>query len=109
MARNLQTLSKFDKNAQLNHAETVVGYAFVFENIVVYAKTFRETLRLLIGKKKFGAFLGAVKALVPYDEKYQKDSKKYRERKMERSILKRMGLSRRKMRNSKRLGQTELR
>jgi hypothetical protein len=109
-------LSRFDKTAQLNRAEItyVVGYAFVFENIVVYAKTFRETLRLLVGKKKFGTFLGAVKAVVPYDEyfvlyEYLKDSKKFRERQRERSVLKRMGLSWRKMRNLKRLGQTELR
>jgi len=113
LARNLQTKNRITQLCGKVEGSSVVGYAFVFENIVVYAETFRETLRLLVGRKKFGVFLGAVKAVVPYDEcfvlyEYLKDSKKYRERKMERSVLKRMGLSRRKMRNLKRLGQTEL-
>jgi hypothetical protein len=112
LARNLQTKNRITQLCGKVEGSYVVGYAFVFENIVVYAETFRETLRLLVGRKKFGVFLGAVKAVVPYDECFvlyeYLNSKKYRERKMERSVLKRMGLSRRKMRNLKRLGQTEL-
>lgn len=80
--------------------KTKVGYAYVFENIVVYDPPIE------LGKRKksqLGEFLGIVKALIPYDQYYVlyewlKQDPKYVQRQEIRKHLKRLGIKKREIR-----------
>ncbi len=98
----------------------VHGYAIVFENIVVYAEKSRSSLKDAVNfilnnkKKNFGERLGVIEGLVPLDPyrvtyQYLKQTKGFKHRQQEKKVLKKMKLSRGKMRLMKHRGQQELR
>lgn len=90
-----------------------VGYAWFFENAVIFGSAQDVISMKFGGRKNFGEFLGVVRGVVPQD-KFQvlyerlKDTAGYKKREQERAVLERLGLSRRKMRILKAHGQQVL-
>ena len=93
-----------------------VGYAWFFENIVVFdPRGASSMLSFLAGSKhkKLGEFLGVVKALIPTHPyyilyEYLRNTKGYKQRQKEARVLRRLGLSRREMKFMKQHGQQKL-
>jgi len=82
-----------------------VGYAWFFENTVIYG-TIQDVLTVLRSrnaKSKHGQFVGIVKGLIPVDPyyvlyEYLKHSKRFLQRQRERKFRHRMGITKQEMR-----------
>jgi hypothetical protein len=88
----------------------IVGFAWIFENAVVYgsiADVF-SILRSKVHRRKFGNFIGVVKGLIPQDEtfilfEYLHHDKRYLQRIRERAFNKRMKITQLQQRKQQKL------
>jgi len=87
-----------------------IGFAWVFENIVVYGSILDlfSFLRSKVHKRKAGNFIGVVKGLIPYNEtfilfEYLHHDKRYLQRMKIRAFNKRMKITRLQQRKQRKL------
>jgi rRNA processing protein Gar1 len=87
-----------------------VGFAWVFEGLVVYGSIsdLLTFLRSKVHRKKAGNFVGVVKGLIPVNQtfvlfEYLRHDKRFIQRRKERAFYKRMKITRRQRKHQQKL------